>query len=278
MRPPGAHGARLLQYGIGVMDGGGGGGAPAYDADAETLFAAMSVEPDDTRKGLINTAIVDLKAAGVWDELDELWFFAAHAEQAGLLGWKRYKDCLAVNAPTFTTDRGFAGDGTTSYLNTQFVPSTDGVNFTQNDASMMCYVRVGQAADRSDMGCYDGTRWALIKGNNTTLRINLNATANQNTGTMSAIINLRGTRRASSTHIQGWVNGSQLGSDVAQASAGLSSRSIFIGGYNNGTPAELSTRQYSAACLGAAMTTQQQADLFDIVEAFLDAIGAGVVA
>ena len=103
-RPGGAR-TYVVGSGVEVVQAGGGGGGS--DADAAALIAAMSPAPDGTRQMLINDTIVALKAAGIWDELDELWLTAAHAEQAGLLGWKRYKDLTAVNAPTFRKLRRF---------------------------------------------------------------------------------------------------------------------------------------------------------------------------
>lgn len=118
---------------------GGLGQRTTNDSDAATLIAAMSPAPDGARQTLINTTVVALKAAGIWALMDECWFMAAHASQSSLLGWKRYKDLSAVNSPTFTTNRGYKSNGTSSYLDTNFAPGTHGVNYTLNDASIGIY-------------------------------------------------------------------------------------------------------------------------------------------
>ena len=57
-----------------------------------------------------------------------------------------------VNAPTFTSNRGYQGNGTTSYLNTNFTPSTQAVKYTQNSASLFIYSRTDIAANYIDIG------------------------------------------------------------------------------------------------------------------------------
>ena len=57
-----------------------------------------------------------------------------------------------VNAPTFTANRGYQGNGATSYLNTNFTPSTQGVKYTQNSASLFIYSRTNVAANYIDIG------------------------------------------------------------------------------------------------------------------------------
>jgi len=45
----------------------------------------------------------------------------------------------AVNSPTFTTNVGFSGDGTSAYVDTNFNPSISGINYTLDDASRIMY-------------------------------------------------------------------------------------------------------------------------------------------
>jgi hypothetical protein len=77
--------------------------------EAQTLFDAMTVEPSEARKAVINAAIIALQAADVWDRLDVIYFMAAHDEQASRLNWKNPGTFTlsAVNSPIFTVDRGW---------------------------------------------------------------------------------------------------------------------------------------------------------------------------
>lgn len=256
------------------------GGGASLDADAATLIAAMTTTPDSTRQGHINTLITGLKADGVWAKLDELWVMAAHAEQAALLGWKRAKDLTAVNAPTFEVDRGFTGNGTTSYLNTNYVPSTDGVQYTLNDASFGVYSRTDGMSDPNDMGVVSTHRALLnirrLNGQGIS-EINSLGITNRVLFANSVSTGLIVSRRTASNAIQFLINGSSAATN-SEVSTGLPGHAFFVGTFNNaGTPGSFSTRQYAAAFVGAAMSEAQQLALFNRLETYLDAIGAGVV-
>lgn len=86
---------------------------------ARPLIARMAVQPTSARCVLIESLISALVDAEVWNKLDGLYVFAAHDVQSARLNWVGcMKDLTSVNAPTFEIDRGFSGDGATSYLDT----------------------------------------------------------------------------------------------------------------------------------------------------------------
>lgn len=119
----------------------------SYDTDAQAYFTAMSTQPNSTRKGLINTLILDLKSAGVWSKLDWLCLFASHDSQSGLLNAKNpSKTFSAVNSPTFTADRGFTGDASTSYLQSGENYNAAGSAFSLNDMHAGAYINAEGAA------------------------------------------------------------------------------------------------------------------------------------
>ena len=116
------------------------GGPGGFSDEALILFAAMAVEPDATRKGVIDTMIRALISAGVWDLLDVLYVFAAHTEQAALLNWVApgTLDGVKVSTPTFAADEGFT-PASGAYINSGFIPSAGGTNFVLDSAH--CSVR-----------------------------------------------------------------------------------------------------------------------------------------
>lgn len=249
----------------------------AMDADALTLIAAMSPTPDNDRQLLINETIVALKAAGIWSLLDELWFFAAHSAQAGLLGWKRYKDCTAVSSPNFVADRGYRGNGTDSYINTNYAPADDGINYTLDDCSFGNFTTGHQTSAGSDMGgrgASSAGSTAIRDSDASNLFVQINRAASSvDVGAIPRRLGLRVGRRVTSTHVQGFLDGIQIGSDVSAAATGLCPVPFFIGGFNNnGAFLEPNTRRFAFAFFGAALTTQQQAELSDIVYDYLYAL------
>lgn len=104
-------------------------------------------------------AHVRLHYADVWDDLDVFWIMA----QDGGQDYARlnHKDpttflMTLVNSPTFTSNVGFASNGTTSYEDTNWAPS-NGVGFTQDDASWFCEVVDNLQSGGWAFGTDDGT-------------------------------------------------------------------------------------------------------------------------
>ena len=97
--------------------------------------------PSASQRILQNQLIIDLKAAGIWSKLDTFAVFATDGNSDfALIDWKRLTQYTAFNSPTFTTNGGFTGNGTSSYISTNFIPSTQGINYTQNNASRIVWI------------------------------------------------------------------------------------------------------------------------------------------
>lgn len=115
----------------------------AVDADYQAVLDRASslgyTAPSASQQTLQNTLVTDLKTAGVWDKLDLFYVFATDGDSDyATLNWKAPSSHQAtkVNSPTFTANSGFAGDGSSSYLDTNYNPATSGTNYTLNDASI----------------------------------------------------------------------------------------------------------------------------------------------
>jgi hypothetical protein len=91
-------------------------GLCTLESETVTLLNAMTVQPDDARRTCIDTLIVALKAAGVWDKIGVLTLLAAHDEQASRLNWKTASIYWSVTGtPTFETDLGWTGVAATTH-------------------------------------------------------------------------------------------------------------------------------------------------------------------
>src|SRR4051794_32649168 len=75
------------------------------------------------RAALVEKLVEGLRADGVWPLLDELWVFAAENGMQARTGLKTRVLAAAVNSPPFTTNRGYAGDGLSAYLDLNINPS-----------------------------------------------------------------------------------------------------------------------------------------------------------
>jgi hypothetical protein len=70
-------------------------------------------------------------------------------EDFALIDWKRLSQYTAFNSPTFTTNNGFSGNGTSAYIDTIFNPFTQGVNYTLNNASRIMHLKSPGGADNT---------------------------------------------------------------------------------------------------------------------------------
>jgi hypothetical protein len=120
---------------------GGGGG---FDADYQAVLDYATTQgytlPSSGQQTLQNQLVLDLKNGGIWSKLDTFGVFATDGDSDfALIDWIRLSDYTAVNSPTFTTNVGFSGNGTSAYVDTNFNPSISGINYTLNDASRIMY-------------------------------------------------------------------------------------------------------------------------------------------
>lgn len=123
------------------------------NSEASMLIGRFSADPGVARRGLVDTLIGALKAAGLWAKIDVLQVYAAHDSQAAGLNWKSASFTATPQAsPTFTADRGYAGDGSAAYVDTGFANNAAGANW-QGSSSLATYavgVNVGGTVGASN--------------------------------------------------------------------------------------------------------------------------------
>lgn len=258
----------------------GGMLAAVSDVDAVALLARMTVTPSVARQQAIETLIVGLKSLGVWTKFDALYVMAAHDGQAARRNWVADAYNLsAVNSPAFVADRGYSGDGSTSYLSTGFnVSSAAGRKFQQNDA----HVGVWVGTELSAFARYDlGVGRAAINSRHTTnaMMVNLNggsetvATADSSSVGYSVIA-----RSAANAGL--WrKNGAAFSGSFTTASQAVPNAVLLIGGFNSSTtgtitPSGLSARQIQIAHFGSNLTAAEIQSMHTLFAAYRTAVGA----
>jgi hypothetical protein len=122
-----------IGLGLGLFQGG------SFDADySAVLNYATSLGytlPSSGQQAKQNKLLVDLKAGGIWSKLDSFAVFATDGSSSfALIDWKRLSNYTAVNSPTFTVNKGYSSNGTSSYLDTNYNAVTNGVNFQNTNA------------------------------------------------------------------------------------------------------------------------------------------------
>jgi hypothetical protein len=122
---------------------------------------------------LLNTLI----SSGVWAKLDTLFVLANDGGASfACINWKNPSGTKAtlVSSPTFTTNQGFNSNGSSSYIDTNFNASTQGVNFTNNNAGEFGY-QVG-ATSGPVFGTIGGGGDAVLMADVVNQRFNMLAT------------------------------------------------------------------------------------------------------
>jgi hypothetical protein len=109
------------------------------DAGLPPLLSCMGSQPSSARIILINNALVSLRAAGLLAKLDVLYVCAVEASNQSLCNWIDPTKFHAVTngSPGFVADRGWLG--ASGYIDTTWIPSTNAVNFTLNNASAFAW-------------------------------------------------------------------------------------------------------------------------------------------
>lgn len=241
-----------------------GGNDPATDA----LLGRMSVAPGDARTGAIDALVRALKAAGVWAKLDALYLLAAHDAQAARLNWVSSGFTLAaVNSPGFTADRGYSGDGATSYLDSGF---TDGISGALRQDNAHRGIWCGTNIDNS--GAFDcgTTRGAINARSGSVARLFANASAITNPA-LPAGTSIGWTCFSRNNAADYLFARDTTQSTITNASAGLSGTSARI---CSGSGSSFSARRIQAAHWGTALSSGEMNALRAALAAWMTAVGA----
>lgn len=242
-----------------------------YEPETAGLLARMSVEPSITRKGHINTLIAALKTAGVWAKMDAFYVFAAHDAQAALLDWTgRGNDLATVGSVTFTTDRGFTGDGATGYLTkASWTPALQ----TQNDAHLSVWTRTAATYDGVTGKLDAHTGSARLGRRATTDSAAYTWRINDATGTQSAPAAQTG-HFLCARAVAGTKRLYRNGASVATASVASTATATRIDFLSNAGASLFSDAQISAGSVGQNPTDTEASDFYTALAAWQTAVGA----
>lgn len=243
----------------------------ADSAEATALVARFSTPPTTQRKGQINALIAALKQSGVWSKLEVFYVLAAADSQAALLNWKANASNLtATSSPTFAADRGYTGNGTSSYLSISggWTPSL----MTQNDAHVSVYTRTAASYDgvTNRIDVYAGaTRLGRRVSTDTTgysWRLNdatgINTSVAAQTGLFTAARIAAATKRL------------YRNDGLVASSSSTSTANATVFELLRGVTTIFSDAQISAASAGTNLTDDNVRDYHTALNAYLSAVGA----
>lgn len=242
------------------------------------VFVARATALDNKHINGYNDLICGMVSKGLWTKADAIYVLATQNTTSARLNLKSSSFSLtAMNSPTFTIDRGYAGNGTTSYLDTGFNPSTAGGVFTQNSASMGVWPTIAGNTDVVEIGVaatWTGGTYvnadsgtSLAFGSVNTSVVN---SAQAAAGGQKFVLVNRSAAGAEQIYVNGLIGGTATAASQAPASA-----NVFIGGSNNsGAVSYGSTKTIGFAWIGSSLGATDAMNLWQLVYQYYVRIGA----
>lgn len=250
----------------------------AYDAATQALLDQATTDGYTAANGTaltaLDTFISTLKSDGIWTLLDALWLPATNGDSD--FACYNLKDpttfkLTKVNSPTFTSLEGFTGNGTSSYLNTNYSPSTDGINIDTNDISVGAYVRsVGGSGILVGSQNTTGNTNGILLPDSSALRL-----VSSGFISSSASAGFYQIDRAVSVDIKQYQDGTNTATNTITIT-NYPSQSLFIGARNQeGTANVFSTAQVSMAYVSSTINGKFT-EFYNAIQAYMTAIGKQV--
>jgi hypothetical protein len=254
--------------------------APAFDP-ATTAWAAAVVAAGGTvsspRKTLVDNLIVGLKTDGVWAKLDRLWLFAGeNAQSADRDLVSPANPATLINSPSFTADRGYTGNGSNAYVNSNVANNAGGLKYTQDSACFFGWSNTagGDNGGLIGMGLAGGVSYTGIIPchSNGNLYATINDPSNwwMNAANTGGPIGLYLLNRADSLHSSVSFNGSPFIGETTIPSAALSGENFQALATSGGT---YSVRQCCAMGFGSSLSLGERTAIYNRLRTYMTAVG-----
>jgi len=241
---------------------------PDYQAILDYATTNGYTKPNSATQILQNQLVLDLKSSGAWDILDVFyWGMDVSSKEFKAINWIDPNIAYAtINSDTTEDTDGFYATGTGFYSTTNWNPTDDGVNYTQNSASFGWLI-----------GAFDTAYGVMVDGDTDTVsRLQqTNATPNKNTyiNTLTAFTYSATTyggnqfengffagNRSTSSAVQVYYNGLQSTSTSSNSSSGLPTLDyniIYTTGSNN--------TRVRCIFFGGSFTSTEMYDFYSVI-------------
>jgi hypothetical protein len=246
-----------------------------------------------TQKYLISLDLMikNLKLAGIWQQLDRMWVFATELKghaQISIVNPNHSTACAwptnitEVNSPTWTKLKGYTGNGSSMYLNTNYNPAQNYVNASVYNTSIGVYsLTNSQQNNRADVGAYDNTStsfwWINSRSTSNQCVMDINDNGSPDLlANNSSSLGLLACERTSSSSLLAYQNGVHLTSSGGNtANANPTNNNIYILCINdNGSPNYYGSRQIAMTFFGSGGINQTT--FYNIFQKFATRIGFNV--
>ena len=253
-----------------------------FSTQYQTVYDAFIVKPPADVAEDQDQMVRGMIADGDWQTKDIFYITSAQSAADSLINWINpgTHDLTIVNllAGNFTAYRGWTGNGVNGYLNTNYNPNTDGVNYLLDSASFGVYVRTDVEELRTDIGIQSAGTVSFLSPRRA-IDV-MECRINDNVQLISANTDSRGFYVVSRTGANAravYKNRISMGND-AQVSIAIPNEDVYVLCRNNaGVSVDFSTKQIAAAFAGGGQTQTNVNNFTDRLETFMDSIGAGII-
>jgi hypothetical protein len=267
---------------IAFLESIGAGIIPLFDADYQAVLTYATAQgytlPSSGQQTLQNDLVVALKDGGIWDDCDVI---RIAANDSGLnfstINWKTpntYQATL-INSPTFVTNSGIQGNGTSSYINENFAPA-NGINLQLNDASQFVWVNSAISVGGFLCGVNDAAGangLSFERDSSSTIYPRINASSSLlYTNAINNAPGLFGNHRSSATSTSFSKDGVVKVTTSKNSTNRTANNSYSLCRNNNGSAINLMNYIYSANFFSKNITGTKLTDLYNALNTYLTSI------
>jgi len=252
-----------------------------YCAQYQTVYDSFTTKPSAAEATIWNTFVASIVGTGEWAMLDILDIFSTHinSDSEALKNWKTPGtfDPTLVNNPAFAINEGFTGNGSNAYIDTNWTPSTDGVNYVRDSASQIIYIRtdVNTSRGHGTFNNADGKDCVLYPRTANVVYVRINnglSDSGANTDGSGMYINTRTAAAVNKLYRNksAIINGTTI-------SAGIPTHNPYCFAYNDdGVATGFRADQVSMYAFGSGFTQTNVNNLTDAYNTAMTALGKNV--
>lgn len=268
-----------------------------YEFEIENYLNKLTVDISDTTKYNQNEFVKNIKKEIDIDSLSEIigsfYILANETSEAGLKDIVNNCDADAVNSPSFIPFEGFKSDTTSSYINSNYNPTTSNTIFNTNSASlwvysMSDYVNYSATIAMCDMGVYTTLSnytniipkskigSLVIQGYSRLITGSQSTITGYPTSTIGGYLVTR--NKGTYDGLYGYTNNASLAMLGTGSTEDLPNENIYIlARNNNGKAGNFSNRRIGGAYIGGYINKWQDFTILRNYEKYLDFYGKGLL-
>lgn len=248
------------------------------DPDAASFFTRAGIT-DPTQQNAINDLVIQLKNAGIWNSFVALYPFVGGTAGTHSHNLKSSAYQITWNGSPTHSASGVKGDGSTSYGDANFVPSTSGIGL--NSTHFSCYINQADSVNGCQMGgpvtIASAEQFQFFQSLGGTTFFDCHGTGTARiTGTPPANTGMFTGSRTATNAIALYRNSTSYAT-ASGASETLSSSEVFLFGRSNSGALNMPTdARIALMSIGTGLSTLELSAFYTAVQAYQTALGRQV--